>query len=605
MRGRERHVARRGPDHSSARRRPIQRARPPPPRQPHLPVRRPSPPRRLHRPCAGQADAHGRAHRAAVSQSQRHQLEAAFPRRLYPRTDAAPDAPDPVRRRVAGPVDRVRERRQPTARARRGPVPRGRHPQRHRRGLEAPRRPVPRGKRRPGGGRRLGGTRSRIRRHEGAGPLRPRRSLAPGRASASTPASWPSRRCSACSSPSSSGVGPALQAARRSPAGVLNATARGASGGVARQPPPQPAGGLRNVAGPGPARRRRTPDPQLSAPPAGRPRFPDRQPRDPAALSAVLPLSRRRPDRRRLRPHRRVHPAHSRRGLRRPGRGRCRSVAEASTSAASSSARASPSRLPHPTPKPFGTPSSPAFSKRWASASSPAGPSTSVTPRPRLRSRSSARAWRGRCSPIRIPLGRRVRSWRDENKYREIVGVAADAYYDVLTRERGNLVYVPYAQSAWGMLMICARTAGDPAAVISSIRSAIWSMDNKLSISNVRTMDEIVDASLAGARFSMFLLRDLRRHCPGAGRHRRSTAWSPTASRSATGRSASASPSGPPAPTSCAWSRRGALRLAAAGVVCGVAGGHGPHPPHVYPALRRQPDRPPHLRGRGRPADRS
>jgi putative ABC transport system permease protein len=108
--------------------------------------------------------------------------------------------------------------------------------------------------------------------------------------------------------------------------------------------------------------------------------------------------------------------------------------------------------------------------------------------------------------PGQNPLGHRIRSWRDENVYREIVGVVGDAHYDELSGAISSLVYVPYPQSAWGSLMLTIRTAADPTTLVPSVRAAIWSLDRKLSISDVKTMDEIVDASLARLRFSMFLL---------------------------------------------------------------------------------------------------
>jgi predicted permease len=108
--------------------------------------------------------------------------------------------------------------------------------------------------------------------------------------------------------------------------------------------------------------------------------------------------------------------------------------------------------------------------------------------------------------PGQNPLGRRIRSWRDENVYREIVGVVGDVHYDELSEAPPGLVYVPYPQSAWGQLMVCIRTAAEPSAITHSVREAIWSIDRKLSISDVKTMDEIVDSSLARLRFSMFLL---------------------------------------------------------------------------------------------------
>jgi putative ABC transport system permease protein len=108
--------------------------------------------------------------------------------------------------------------------------------------------------------------------------------------------------------------------------------------------------------------------------------------------------------------------------------------------------------------------------------------------------------------PNQNPLGRRIRSWRDENLYREIVGVVADLRYDGRGEDIGNNVYVPHTQDSWSFLRLTVRTSGDPNALLGSIRSAIWSVDNKLAIAEVKTMDRIVDEDIARPRFSMFLL---------------------------------------------------------------------------------------------------
>jgi putative ABC transport system permease protein len=108
--------------------------------------------------------------------------------------------------------------------------------------------------------------------------------------------------------------------------------------------------------------------------------------------------------------------------------------------------------------------------------------------------------------PSGEPLGRRIRSWRDENRYREIVGVVNDLRYDGLAEDIRNTVYIPHRQDAWRSLVLVVRTEGDPNALLKSIRSQIWSIDKKLSISEIKTMNQIVDTELARTRFSMFLL---------------------------------------------------------------------------------------------------
>ncbi len=104
------------------------------------------------------------------------------------------------------------------------------------------------------------------------------------------------------------------------------------------------------------------------------------------------------------------------------------------------------------------------------------------------------------------PLGRRIRSWRDENVYREIVGVVADIRYSGLSEDVGNNMYVPHSQDTWGSMLLIARTRSDPRALLPSIQKQIWSCDKKLAIAEVQTMDEIIDSALARPRFAMFLL---------------------------------------------------------------------------------------------------
>jgi putative ABC transport system permease protein len=104
------------------------------------------------------------------------------------------------------------------------------------------------------------------------------------------------------------------------------------------------------------------------------------------------------------------------------------------------------------------------------------------------------------------PLGRRIRSWRDENVYREVVGITADIRYAGLGEDIVNVAYVPHAQSPWQTLMLVVRSDRDPRTLLKSIQSQIWSLDRRLAVAEVKTMDQIIQTELARPRFSMFLL---------------------------------------------------------------------------------------------------
>jgi predicted permease len=103
-------------------------------------------------------------------------------------------------------------------------------------------------------------------------------------------------------------------------------------------------------------------------------------------------------------------------------------------------------------------------------------------------------------------LGKRVRSWRDENLYREIVGVVGDVRYSGLTDAIGNNVYVPHTQNSWRSLTLVVRSQVPPEMLLRSVRAAIWSVDRKLPVSEVQTLEDVVNRNIASPRFSMFLL---------------------------------------------------------------------------------------------------
>jgi putative ABC transport system permease protein len=104
------------------------------------------------------------------------------------------------------------------------------------------------------------------------------------------------------------------------------------------------------------------------------------------------------------------------------------------------------------------------------------------------------------------PLGKRIRSWRDENTLREIVGVVQDTRYFGRDDELRSLVYVPHSQDSWRSMSLAVRTSGDPSGFAGAIRNAISDMDKDLAVSRVQTMKQILNDSVATPRFNMLLL---------------------------------------------------------------------------------------------------
>jgi predicted permease len=106
------------------------------------------------------------------------------------------------------------------------------------------------------------------------------------------------------------------------------------------------------------------------------------------------------------------------------------------------------------------------------------------------------------------PIGRRVRSWRDENLLREIVGVTAEVrYWGLDDRETVRQVYVPHTQNSWGFMNIVVRADGNtPAGLEAALRREVAAIDRDLALSNVSTLSDVASASIASERYTALLL---------------------------------------------------------------------------------------------------
>jgi putative ABC transport system permease protein len=108
------------------------------------------------------------------------------------------------------------------------------------------------------------------------------------------------------------------------------------------------------------------------------------------------------------------------------------------------------------------------------------------------------------------PIGRRVRSWRDENVYREIVGVVADVSLNSLADPARSVVYVPHAQQGWGNMTLALRAAsGDPARLTNTLRRVMRELDPELALAEVGTLAVFARNSIARERVSATLMSGL------------------------------------------------------------------------------------------------
>ncbi len=108
--------------------------------------------------------------------------------------------------------------------------------------------------------------------------------------------------------------------------------------------------------------------------------------------------------------------------------------------------------------------------------------------------------------PGQDPVGKRVRSWRDENVYREVVGMVDDVRTFGAGDEIRPVVYVPHAQSEWSSMVVVVRGASDPHPLVGPIRGVLRDIDPSLAMGDVQTMEEVLARSVAPWRFGFLLV---------------------------------------------------------------------------------------------------
>jgi predicted permease len=106
--------------------------------------------------------------------------------------------------------------------------------------------------------------------------------------------------------------------------------------------------------------------------------------------------------------------------------------------------------------------------------------------------------------PNENPLGQTI----DAGRKREIVGVVADVKPRGLELEVKPQIYLPYAQKPTiaSFVTFTISTEPEPHSLAGSVEKEIRNLDKDLPVANVRTMEQIVSASLAQRRLTMFLL---------------------------------------------------------------------------------------------------
>ncbi|MEZ4585593.1 MAG: ABC transporter permease [Gemmatimonadales bacterium] len=111
-------------------------------------------------------------------------------------------------------------------------------------------------------------------------------------------------------------------------------------------------------------------------------------------------------------------------------------------------------------------------------------------------------------------LGRRFHLGTENQPWIEVVGVLRDVRHNAVVEDGRTEMYLLHSQ--WsrarngggpraGMTLLV-RTAGDPNGLLGALRRVVRALDPTLPVSEVKTLEEVADAALAGPRFTTTLL---------------------------------------------------------------------------------------------------
>jgi putative ABC transport system permease protein len=104
-------------------------------------------------------------------------------------------------------------------------------------------------------------------------------------------------------------------------------------------------------------------------------------------------------------------------------------------------------------------------------------------------------------------LGKRIEVTLADNNMAEIVGIVGDVKHVTLEKESGPESYFSYQQIPNSYMTLVARSQSDnPASLAPGLRQAVEQVDKDQPLSDVRTMEQLLAASLARRRFNMLLL---------------------------------------------------------------------------------------------------
>jgi putative ABC transport system permease protein len=89
--------------------------------------------------------------------------------------------------------------------------------------------------------------------------------------------------------------------------------------------------------------------------------------------------------------------------------------------------------------------------------------------------------------------------------WREVVGVVADVKFNGVSNETPLQAYLPLVHESARSLALVVRSATEPSSIVPAIETIVRGLDKDLPLFQVRTMEQMLDASIARERMSMLI----------------------------------------------------------------------------------------------------
>ena len=110
--------------------------------------------------------------------------------------------------------------------------------------------------------------------------------------------------------------------------------------------------------------------------------------------------------------------------------------------------------------------------------------------------------------PDEDPIGQRFKlgAVDADTPWLTVVGVFSDIRHYGPASDPPPLFYRPYPQAGWPVMSIVTKTAAAPGAFVAPVKKALAGIEPDQPVSDVRTMEEVLGASVSGRRFPAMLL---------------------------------------------------------------------------------------------------